>query len=171
VRRTPHPGLCVLPHRGSPAPLSCERGTSPAGPPSLCRPPRTVTTAPAGPDGERGAAPQASPCGYLRAPLAPPLLQLVRGVVPAVSHFASLGDPQGRKGGAERSKRGGGLLRSLTAGKAAPERSLRGEPPRRAPQHQQLAGATAPTASIPALRPPPATSSTNSAASTEQREL
>lgn len=47
-----------------------------------------------------------SPVRYLRAPLAPPLLQLVRGVVPVVSHFASLGDPQDRKGSSERSERG-----------------------------------------------------------------
>lgn len=137
----------------------------PAGPTPLRRTPspaagQTVTAQRAGPDGARaqrraegrrpsGLAVRARrPGGYLRAPLAPPLLQLVRGVVPAVSHFASLGDPQGWKGGEERSepeaaRRGrAGCRRGGSAGEVTPWGAAAAL--RRALKHQQVAGAAAP---------------------------
>lgn len=78
------PGLRALQHRGSPAPLGPCEGRQTRGPDHY-RPESGAQRRAA----SRGAPSlRRGPGGYLRAPLALPLLQLLRGVVAAVSHLA-----------------------------------------------------------------------------------
>lgn len=153
-----------------------------APPPSPLRSPRTGPL----PSGERGpaaepraAVPQAPPCAAQRRPrraavgtCEPRWLCHCFSWCEASSRPSAIlrseATPEAGKGGAERSRSAGlpGGTALGTGAEAAPRRSLL-----RAAAAPQLAGAPAPTASMLALRPPPATSATNGPAPSGQREL